>query len=160
MKRIIYPIIAIILLTGLNSCSGYKPVFNFTGFQFEIGNYSITGNKQLGKKIYYQLYNLSKVNTENSKNIDIAINVSKNKNATIKNTSGKILEYNIDLVTKVNVKDYLTGENILDHTFNSSSSYKVQDQYSDTIKLENKTTEDLLNKTYEDLLIKLSENLK
>ena len=160
MKRIIYPIIAIILLTGLSSCNGYKPVFNLTGFQFEIGNYSITGNKRLGKQIYYQLYNLSKVNTENSKSIDIAINVSKNKNATIKNTSGKILEYNIDLVTEVNVKDYLTGENILDHTFNSSSSYKVQDQYSDTIKLENKTTEDLLNKTYEDLLIKLSENLK
>ena len=36
----------------------------------------------------------------------------------------------------------------------SSSVYKVQDQYSETIKLENQTIENLINKTYQDLLIK------
>ena len=41
----------------------------------------------------------------------------------------------------------------------SSSSYKVQDQHSETIKLENRTIENLINKTYQDLLIKLSENI-
>ena len=160
MKKIIYPILSIILLISFNSCVGYKPVYDLSGFQFEIGNYSIQGDKRLGKQIYYQLYNLSKTNTENSKSIDITINVSKNKNATIKNTAGEILEYSVDLSTEINVKDYLSGEIILDQVFNAASSYKVQDQYSDTIKLENKTTEDLLSKTYQDLLLKLSDNLK
>ena len=45
------------------------------------------------------------------------------------------------------------------HNFNSFSSYKVQDQYSETIKLENKATDNLVDETYQDLLIKLSESL-
>ena len=40
-----------------------------------------------------------------------------------------------------------------------TSSYKVQDQHSETVKLENQTIENLINTTCQDLLIKLSENL-
>ena len=48
---------------------------------------------------------------------------------------------------------------ILNHKIISYSSYKVQDEYSETKKLENKTIDNLLDKTYEDLLIKMSENM-
>ena len=48
---------------------------------------------------------------------------------------------------------------ILNHTFSYTSVYKVQDQYSETKKLENKIIEDLINKTYQNLLIKLSESI-
>ena len=65
----------------------------------------------------------------------------------------------MNLNTKIIVKDYLTNENILDHNFLSSTSYKVQEQFSETIKLENKTIEDLLNQTYQELLVKLSERI-
>ena len=47
----------------------------------------------------------------------------------------------------------------LNETFVFSSTYTVQDQYSETIKLENKSLENLINETYEDLLIKLIENI-
>jgi len=57
------------------------------------------------------------------------------------------------------VVDYLTDEQILNQTFNSSITYKVQDQYSETIKLENRSMENLINKIYEELLIRLSENI-
>ena len=57
------------------------------------------------------------------------------------------------------VKNYLTDNKILDQNFISSISYKVQDQYSETIKLENKSIENLINKTYQELLINLSENI-
>ena len=69
------------------------------------------------------------------------------------------MEYKINLKTKIIVTDYLTNKVILDQKFFSASSYKVQDQYSETSKLENKTLENLIDKTYQDLLIKLSENL-
>ena len=61
--------------------------------------------------------------------------------------------------TKVNITDYITGNIILNQTFTSSQNYKAQDQYYDTLKLENQYTEQLVDRTYKDLLIKLSQNI-
>ena len=70
-----------------------------------------------------------------------------------------ILEYKINLNTKITVKNYVTNNSILDQNFLASTSYKVNEQFSETIKLENKSIEDLLNQTYQELLIKLSESI-
>ena len=112
------------------------------------------GNVVLIDKYFngYKLYS-------NTKEINISIQVFKNKKTTAKNTSGKILEYRIELKANILVKDFISNEILLEHTFDSFSSYKVQDQHSETIKLENKTTEDLVNKVFDDLLIKLTENI-
>ena len=85
--------------------------------------------------------------------------LSKNKNATAKDTTGKILAYKINLSTEVKIKDVETGNQILSESFVSSSTYDVQDQYSETIKLENRSVENLINKTYQDLIIKLTKNI-
>ena len=53
----------------------------------------------------------------------------------------------------------MTGNEILNENFDFSSVYKAQDQYSETIKLENRAIENLINKIYQDLLIKLSQNI-
>ena len=50
----------------------------------------------------------------------------------IYNRSQENLEYKINLNTLVIIKNFLTGEKILEHTFDLSSSYKVQDQYFET----------------------------
>ena len=161
MKKISYLFISLILLINISACAGYKPVFSSSNIKFKIADYSIIGDKKLGNKIYSKLYNLSRSNenTPEAKNIYILINVLKEKNATTKNTAGKILAYKIRLSTAVTVKDFMTNNEILNENFVSSSSYKVQDQHSDTIKLEDRTIENLLNKTYQDLLLKLSENI-
>ena len=162
MKKTIYLIISFIFLTYINACSGYKPIFGSSNLQFEIADHSIKGNKKLGNQIYSKLYNLSNSNKNNpdSQSIHIVIEATKDKIPTVKNIAGKILEYRINLNSNIVVKNYLTNDEILIHNFNSFSSYKVQDQYSETIKLENKSIEDLLNKIYEEFLIKLSEKLK
>ena len=158
MKKITYLTISFILLIGINACAGYKPIFSTSNLQFEISDYSIKGDKSLGKKIYTKLYNLSQSNKNNTavKNINISIEVSKDKTAKVKNSAGKILEYKISLNTNIEIKDYLTNNQILSHNFNYSSSYKTQDQFSDSLRLENKTIENLLDKTYQDLLIEMS----
>ena len=155
MKKITYLTISFILLIGINACTGYKPIFSTSNLQFEISDYSIKGDKSLGKKIYTKLYNLSQSNKNNTavKNINISIEVSKDKTVKVKNSAGKILEYKISLNTNIEIKDYFTNDQILSHNFNYSSSYKTQDQFSDSLRLENKTIENLLNKTYQDLLI-------
>ena len=161
MKKVIYLIIPLILLICINACSGYKPIFGSSNLQFEIADYVIEGNKKLGNEIYSKLYNLSNSNKNNpeAQSIHISIEVLKDKIATVKNSAGKILEYKISLNSVITIKNYLTSDEILTQDFTFFSSYKVQDQYSETLKLENKTVENLVNKTYQDLLIKISENV-
>ena len=160
MKRISSLIILFILVSFISACAGYKPLYT-TKLQFEIADYSIKSDKKLGKQIYSKLFSLSKSTkkNENTKSINIIIDVSKNKNATAKDDAGKILEYKIILNSNIAIIDYLTDDKILDHTFSYSSVYKVQDRFSETKKLENKAIEDLINKTYQNLLIKISENI-
>ena len=158
MKKITYLTISFILLIGINACAGYKPIFSTSNLQFEISDYSIKGDKSLGKKIYTKLYNLSQSNKNNTavKNINISIEVSKDKTVKVKNSAGKILEYKVSLNTNIEIKDYFTNDQMLSHNFNYSSSYKTQDQFSDSLRLENKTIENLLDKTYQDLLIEMT----
>ena len=115
----------------------------------------------MGNQIYSRLYDFSKSNENvtGAKNIYILINSSQNKNATAKNSAGKILGYRVSLSTAITAKDLMTGNEILNETFFYSSTYKTQDEFFETKKLENQIIENLINTTYQDLLIKLSENL-
>ncbi|RUA14369.1 MAG: hypothetical protein DSY28_01030 [Alphaproteobacteria bacterium] len=161
MKKVIYPIFSFILLLFINGCAGYEPIFGSTNLQFEIADYSIEGNKILGNKIYSKLYSLSKSkkDDQNLRRIDLVIKVSKDKNVTTKDSAGKILQYKITLNTDIKVTDFITKDKILNQIFVSSLTYKVQDKYSDTVDLENRSIEDLLNKTYQELVTRLAQNL-
>ena len=161
MKKIYYILISLIFLTNISACTGYKPIFGLTNLEFEIADYEITGDKKIGNQIYSRLYNISQSNKYNSdvKNIYILINTSKDKSATTKNSAGKILAYKVNLSTIVTVKDFITNDQIFTERYDFTSSYKVQVRHSETIKLENKSIENLINKTYQDLLIKLTENI-
>ena len=159
MKKISYLIISIIFLNFLSACAGYKPIFS-TNSNIEIADYAIKTNKKLGRQIYFKLYNLSKSNKKNSetKSITVVIDVTKNKTATAKDSTGKVLEYRILLSGSIIIDDYLTDDKIIKQNFSFSSVYKVQDQYSETINIENQTIENLIDQTYQDLLIALSQN--
>ena len=45
----------------------------------------------------------------------------------------------------------------MEQNFNYSIGYKVQDEHSDTLKLENQNINNLIEKTYQDALIKISQ---
>jgi len=158
MKKITYLIISIIFLIFINACAGYKPIYT-TNLQLKIADYSIKSNNKLGRQIYNKLYNLLKSNENNTeaRSVTIAIDAIKNKDATAKDGAGKILEYKITLNSNIIIKDYLTNDEILNRSFSYSSTYKVQDLYSETKKLENKSIINLINKTHQNLLFKMSE---
>ena len=161
MKKITHLITSFILIFCINACAGYEPIFSSTKLQFKIADYSIKADKKLGNQIYSHLYTLAQSNKNNAdaQNFHITIEASKDKTATIKNSTGKILEYRVSLNTNIIIKDFFTNDEILNQYFTHSSSYKVQDQHFETRQLENKTIENLINKTYQDLTIKLSEKL-
>jgi len=148
-------LIASLILSG---CSGYKPIFSSNNLDFTIDKYTINGDKRLGKKLYSKLYNLSKTKKINKdKNIILLIDISSNKNQTSKSSSGKVLEYKITLNAKIEIKDSSNNTTVLNEVFSRSSSYKVQSQYSETLKLENTSTENLINQIYQELLIKFAQ---
>ena len=161
MKKIAYSIFSFILLLFINGCVGYEPIFGSTNLQFKIADYSILGNKILGNKIYSKLYSTSKSkkDDQNLRRVDLVIKVSKDKNVTTKDSAGKILQYKITLNTDIKVTDFITKDKILNQIFVSSLTYKIQDKYSDTVDLENRSIEDLLNKTYQELVTRLAQNL-
>ena len=161
MKKLSSIIISILILNLAYACAGYKPIYT-TDLQFEIVDYSIIKNKEIGRQIYSKLYGLSKSSSKNkaeTRSINIKIDTSKDKSATNKDSSGKILNYKITVTSIITIEDYLTNSEILNQKFSYSSTYKVQDQYSETIKLENKTIENIISKTYQDLLIVMSEKM-
>ena len=161
MKKTIYFIFSFVLLILINECTGYKPIFGSSNLQFKIADYTIEGNKVLGKKIYAKLYSISQSseNDQKARSVDFFINVSKDKNASVKSSTGKILEYKITLNSEIKVKDFITDDQILNQTFTFSLTYNVQNQQSDTVKLENRSIEAMIDKTYQELLIKLSQNI-
>jgi len=158
MKKLTYLIISIIFLNFINACTGYKPIYT-TNLQFEIVDYTIKSNNELGKQIYYKLHNLFKSSNNNAerKSITITIDMQKNKEAAAKNSAGKILEYKIILNSNIVINDYLTNDEIFNQNFSFSSTYRVQDLYSDTTKSENKSIDDLINQTYQNMLIQISQ---
>ena len=166
MKKKISFIIPIILIFLINACSGYKPIFSSQNLEFKIVNSNIEGEKNLSDKILNKLEKISTRSNKTSnliKNISISIKVEKNKLATTRDSAGNIKEYRITLNTFVAVdttkEDGSNNVALLKDNFEFSQSYKIKDNYSDTIKSENKTIDDLLNQTFQELIIKLSEKL-
>ena len=161
MKKIFYSIFILVAFILINACTGYKPIYSTTYLQFKIVDHEIKGNKLLGNRLYSKLNFLSKSknNDQNIRTIVLILDVKKTKSSTSKDSSGKILEYKINLNTTVEAKDYLTNKSILKQNFNSSLNYKIQSKYSDTLTLEGKTINDLIDKTYLDILFNLSKNI-
>ena len=162
MKRIIHKIYALLLIIIITSCVGYEPIFVSERINFEIVKHSINGDKILGNKIYSKLSGLSyskKENNENTRKIDLNIKTNKTKNATSKDSTGKVLEYQIRVDVEVILKDYFTNKIILNKNIGLSSKYKIQEQYSRTIDLENQTTENLINNISQSLIISISTEL-
>ncbi|MBA1337626.1 MAG: hypothetical protein FD545_000255 [Pelagibacterales bacterium] len=161
MKKKKQFILSVILLILINSCVGYEPIFSSSNLKFKISEYSIQGDKKLGNKIYSKLNSISKSNQKRAgaKSLGLLINVSKEKSPISKDSSGKIIQYKIALKTKVEIIDINKDKKILDQIFTNSLTYKIQDQYSETLSLENRLTQTLIDNAYQEIITKLSRLL-
>ena len=94
MKKLLFIILTLFFTT---QCTGYKPIFGSSSFKFKISSYDIEGEKVLGDMLYSKLYASSVRQNESLdiNNLNLLINVTKEKNPTSKDNSGKTLEYKI-----------------------------------------------------------------
>ena len=161
MKKIILIFVSIVFLTSIINCSGYKPIFVSKKMNFKISEHISEGDKLIGNKIYSKLNRASSsgINDKNIQDLIIYIESKKDKKATTKDKTGKILEYKITLNINIKITKNINNNIVLDKIYNSALRYKVQEQHSDNIKLENKTVQNLTDQIYQDVLIDLSNNI-
>ena len=63
MRNKFIHIALLIVLIGINACTGYKPIFSSSNVQFKISEYLLEGNKKLSNKIYSKVNNLSQTSS-------------------------------------------------------------------------------------------------
>ena len=91
-----------------------------------------------------------------SKNkISIDLNIEKNKNSKVKDISGKITRYEIDLNVTMIIKDN-AGNQVLEKKFQKTNDYDVRKNHSETIIKEKETAKTLGDQIAEDVIFFLN----
>ena len=142
-----------------NDVSGNNHDFTATSMSADNWSYDRPADDSDTKTGNIILSNLKRNLTanENNKKIKVVINSSQSKIATTKSSTGKATAYKIKVESNIEVIDYDMGNVILADTFSSSLNYKVQDQYSETINIEEKTLKNILLRIHEKIIIKISK---
>ena len=123
----------ILFLSFLSSC-GYQPLLNENSKKFGIKSFNIEGNKRLAQILKNNL-----VGSRNkSNNLILDINARKNRSVTHKDSTGKIIEYNLKISFDLVATESVSRRKVLSKTFSLDNNYKASDLYMDTINRERK----------------------
>ena len=131
---------------------GFK-VIDPSNFQnFYINNIETTGDKRLG----YQIKNKLSIKSKDSskENINLYINVEKEKTVKEKSSSNEITKYLITVNLKVEVEHF--DEIIEVYNISEQKDYNVSSQYSQTIVNENQVIKSLNEILISKLIKKIS----
>ena len=141
----------ILFLSFLSSC-GYQSLLNENSKKFGIKSFNIEGNKRLGQILKNNL-----VSSKNkSDNLILDINARKNRSITHKDSTGKIIEYNLKISFDLTATESVSRKKVLSKTFTLDGNYKASDLYLDTLNDEKKIINELIESIATQILIDLS----
>ena len=153
INKILFYLIFFIMFSSCN----YKPLFDKDQISnLKIQDIEIGGDKRIGQMVVNKL-NMVK---NSSGNLTLFINASKSVDITNRSTSGKILEYRITLIFKVEAKNFLTGNTVYSKKITNSENYKASSLYSDTINSERKIIENISGIVAKQIINEISLVLK
>jgi hypothetical protein len=141
----------ILFLSLLSSC-GYQSLLNENSKKFGIKSFNIEGNKRLAQILKNNL--VSPRNKSN--NLILDINARKNRSIAHKDSTGKIIEYNLKISFDLTATESVSRKKILSKTFTLAGNYKASDLYMDTINREKKTIHELTETIATQILTDLS----
>ena len=152
MKKIFSFLISVILILILSNC-GFKVVDQSKLINFKVDSISISGDSRISYIIKNKLLPYSKNNEK--KNIDLDIEIKKNKDIKEKNIKNEITKFQISIITIVQYGDSFSEKfEIL-----KKGDYSVTNQYSQTLNNEKKLIKTLSENLVEELIEKLVEKL-
>jgi len=141
----------ILFLSFLSSC-GYQSLLNENSKKFGIKSFNIGGNKRLA-----QILKNNFVSSRNkSNNLILDINARKNRSIAHKDSTGKIIEYNLKISFDLTATESISQKKILSKTFTRDSNYKTSNLYLDTLNREKKIINELTEAIAAQILTDLS----
>ena len=141
----------LLFLSFLSSC-GYQSLLNEISKKFGIKSFNIEGNKRLGQILKNNL-----VSSKNkSNNLILNINAKKDRSIVHKDSTGKIIEYNLKISLDLTATESVSRREVLSKTFSLDSNYKASDLYTDTLNREKKIVNELIESIASQILIDLS----
>lgn len=147
--KLIKNIILIVIFTY--SC-GFK-VINISELQnFYISNIETSGDKRIAYNLKNKL--LLKTNDSSKENIELIIDVKKNKVVKEKNASNEITKYLINVNLKIKIRK--NDKVIKQLSITNEKDYNVDSQYSQTIINENKAVKSITELLVTKLLREIS----
>ena len=141
----------IVFLSFLSNC-GYQSLLNENSKKFSIKSFNIEGNKRLAQILKNNL-----VGPKNkSNNLILDINARKNRSITHKDSTGKIVEYNLEISFDLTATESVSRKQVLSKTFTLDSNYQASDLYIDTLNREKKIINELIESIATQILTDLS----
>ena len=141
----------LLLLSFLSSC-GYQSLLNENSKKFGIKSFNIEGNKRLAQILKNNL-----VSSKNkSNNLILDINARKNRSIRHKDSTGKIIEYNLKISFDLTATESISRKQVLSKTFALEGNYKASDLYLDTLNREKKVIDELIESIATQILTDLS----
>ena len=144
VKKYKIVLIAFFILSIISGC-GYEPLAGKKDKNFSIERFEISGDKRLGRILS------NNINTSSGKSNQLYLNIKSKKSRKISNksTTGKILEYTIDISFEINAINILNKKTVYSKIHSKKVSYKASDLYFDTLsnekKLINNATKNIAN---------------
>ena len=143
----------ILFLSFLSSC-GYQSLLNENSKKFGIKSFNIEGNKRLAQILKNNL--VSSKSKDKSNNLTLDINARKNRSIVHKDSTGKIIEYNLKISFDLTATESISRKKVLSKTFTLDGNYKASDLYTDTLNREKKIVNELIESIASQILIDLS----
>ena len=150
----IYPFF--IFLFFLVSC-GYTPIFTSQNVNFKIVKYEISGNEDIANDFVKRISRSQSNETNDANEIFLSVDANLSKTSAIKDSTGKILTYKLDMVITAVVKRMGEDKILYADTLESSLNFDAQDQISDTNQLEKTVKDNLLRKISTDLILRINQ---
>ena len=141
----------ILFLSFLSSC-GYQSLLNENSKKFGIKSFNIEGNKRLAQILKNNLVS----SRSESNNLILNINARKDRSIAHKDSTGKIIKYNLKISFDLTATESVSRKKILSKTFALDSNYKASDLYMDTINSEKKIINELIESIATQILTDLS----
>ena len=152
-KKALFCLIFLILFSSCN----YKPLLNNDQLnRLKFKDIQTEGDKRIVQMV------VNKLNTSRDQtgNLNLLINGKKKIDVSNKSTTGKILEYSLNLTYEIKVEDRKRREIIFSKVISKTRSYKASSNYSGTINSEKKIIENISSSVAKQIIRELSISLR
>ena len=139
------------------SC-GYTPIFSSKNIKFKIVEIQKRGDTNIAG-LFAESVKKNQSNLDNLQKISLIIDASKNKTTLVKDQSGKILSYKLEIIIKANAKRISSNEIIISKELSAASNFDNKDRIYDASNLESKITKDLIKKLSRDLILIINQTM-